>query len=480
MSMRMTRRELLRYAGLASSTGILAACQPKVVEVTKIVEKVVEKPVEKVVKETVIVEGTPKVVEKVVKETVVVAKKEPVTLNLVVMNYSWDEAQKTFAPEFTKQHPDIKTSFTVVPGFGDYPLKVAAMFASNTLGDVIEFNQGAKFYSWTQTGMIRPLDDLVQATKFDINAFYPCGIKTSSFNGHLVALPQDTHPGMMVVHYNANLLQKLGVPEPTSAWDYNQFIDTCLKIIKAGSVGGRTDVWAYTHWHDLGNMTSRLRALGGDIYDQAGKKCLLDQPAGIKALQLNQDLIVKHKVHPTPGDLTSNDSDVLYRSSKLAMRGVTPTHVINITTATEKDFVTKACLMAKDPDNGKIGAAPTGMGYGITTTCQHPQEAWEWLQFMGGKWYGTQMFFQGFGAPGGRKDTWGDPDVVKKWPLAKEVAAVLETAEPQRYPWNLRDAEISSTSYAIVQDMLLNKMTGEEAGKRITAEIDKVLAKPML
>ena len=87
----MTRRDLLRLAALGGSAALVAACQAKIVEVTKIVkevvketvevEKIVEKEVEKVVKETVIVAGTPEVVEKVVKETVketVVIEKEVV------------------------------------------------------------------------------------------------------------------------------------------------------------------------------------------------------------------------------------------------------------------------------------------------------------------------------------------------------------------------------------------------------------------
>jgi len=64
VSRRYTRRQLLRLSGLGVAAGALAACQPKVVEVTKLVERVV--------KETVIVEGTAQVVERVVKETVVV------------------------------------------------------------------------------------------------------------------------------------------------------------------------------------------------------------------------------------------------------------------------------------------------------------------------------------------------------------------------------------------------------------------------
>jgi len=63
---KLKRRDFLRGLALAAGGTALAACAPKVVKETVVVEKVVEKPVEKVVKETVIVEGTPKVVEKVV------------------------------------------------------------------------------------------------------------------------------------------------------------------------------------------------------------------------------------------------------------------------------------------------------------------------------------------------------------------------------------------------------------------------------
>ena len=67
MSYRVSRRRLLRQAGLAASAGALAACTPQVVE--------------KVVKETVVVAGTPQVVERVVTATPEpAAPKEAVTI----------------------------------------------------------------------------------------------------------------------------------------------------------------------------------------------------------------------------------------------------------------------------------------------------------------------------------------------------------------------------------------------------------------
>ena len=59
----LCRRDFLRLGAAAATGAILAACQPKVVEVEKVVtkevEKVVTKEVEKIVKETVVVEAPP-------------------------------------------------------------------------------------------------------------------------------------------------------------------------------------------------------------------------------------------------------------------------------------------------------------------------------------------------------------------------------------------------------------------------------------
>ena len=60
LNKRLTRRELLKLAGVAAGSAVLSACAPAEPEVA---------PEEVVVKETVVVEGTPEVVEKVVTAT---------------------------------------------------------------------------------------------------------------------------------------------------------------------------------------------------------------------------------------------------------------------------------------------------------------------------------------------------------------------------------------------------------------------------
>ena len=73
---KLSRRRFLKGFAVAAGTTAMAACAPKIVKETVVVNE--EKVVEKVVKETVIVEGTPQVVEKVI--TAQPVMKEPVTL----------------------------------------------------------------------------------------------------------------------------------------------------------------------------------------------------------------------------------------------------------------------------------------------------------------------------------------------------------------------------------------------------------------
>jgi putative aldouronate transport system substrate-binding protein len=120
MKEKLSRRRFLRGLGTLAAGSALAACAPQTVIVKETVEVekevVVTKEVEKVIKETVMVEGTPKVVEKVVKETVVVEVGAP-TAEELLQNLpdklgSPDNARgwKTVLPELPTGYPLAETA----------------------------------------------------------------------------------------------------------------------------------------------------------------------------------------------------------------------------------------------------------------------------------------------------------------------------------------------------------------------------------
>jgi len=137
-SKKLSRRELLRYVGFGSAAVVLAACQPRIVEVEKVVTKIVKE----VVKETIIVAGTPEVVERevtkivkeVVKETVVVEKiveVEKAAPEKTVVRHDpqglfprerleadrWDPTMYywTLEKRYEDAHPDVDIQFVEIP-----------------------------------------------------------------------------------------------------------------------------------------------------------------------------------------------------------------------------------------------------------------------------------------------------------------------------------------------------------------------------
>jgi multiple sugar transport system substrate-binding protein len=422
------------------------------------------------VKEAVEVEKeVTRVVEKAVKETVVI---QPVT-----MAYYWDDAMNALLPNFHERFPHIKVEPIVVPGWSDYPVKLAAMHAAANLGDTVEYDMGWEFMEWAHKGMIRPIENLVEATGFDIDMFYPAGIEACTFKGHLVAIPQDTHPGCCAPYYNADMTLEAGLELPSNDWDYDDFLQYCQKLTVDTDGDGKTDIWAYGAHGRIKGLYPRLRANGGSMYDEECRKCLYNSEAGVQTLKDKYDVFQTHKIHPLPG---GEATDALYRSGKLWMRLMTPTHIMSMTTATKDLFRTEAVVMPKSPKTGKIGTATTGIGYCMTTLTKHPEETWEFLQWIGSKWYGLAGFEGGFTTPGGRKDTWGDPIANEKWPFSKEVARILEFSEAYEIPWNYRHREIQRVFGEVEDAMYLGETLPEEAAESIVSRIDRILDKPVL
>ncbi len=463
----LSRRHFLRTATIVVAGISAAACQPKVVEV------------EKVVKETVVVEAEPQVIEKTVKETVVIEKavRETVTIQPVTMAYYWDDATNALLPDFLEKHPDIKVEPIVVPGWADYPVKLMAMHAAATLGDTVEYDMGWQFMEWAHKGIIRPLDNLIEATGFDIDMFYQSGRDACTFQGHLIAIPQDTHPGCVAPYYNADMLEAAGLEPPSNDWDYDEYLQYLQKMTQDTNGDGQIDIWGIGCHGSIKGIYPELRANGGTMYDAEGRKCVLDSDAGLLTLKNRYDLCQTHKVHPVPG---GEEYDALYRSGKMWMRLMTPTHIMSMTTATKDLFRTEAVLMPKNPTTGKIGTATTGIGYCMTTLTRYPEQTWEYLQWLGSQWYGLAAFHNGFTTPGGRKDTWGDPSVADKWPFAAEIAKVLEFSQAYENPWNLRHQEIQRAFNEVESRLYLGEMQPEQAVEAIVQAVDDVLSLPMI
>jgi ABC-type glycerol-3-phosphate transport system substrate-binding protein len=154
-----TRRELLKGAAASLGAAALAACQPKVVEVTRVVEKEVEK----VVKETVIVEGTPQVVEKVVKEVVEVAPTGPTDVKVTVSGWvdtQWSVSQR--ANEYNASQDKVRV--TIVPMPGEWETKAMSQIEKGapSWDGHLTHHPFRVSVQWLAQGLIQTIDDYLE------------------------------------------------------------------------------------------------------------------------------------------------------------------------------------------------------------------------------------------------------------------------------------------------------------------------------
>ncbi|MBN1399217.1 MAG: extracellular solute-binding protein, partial [Anaerolineae bacterium] len=214
-----TRRAFLKAAAALSATA-LAACQPKVVEVTRVVEKEVEK----VVKETVVIEGTPQVVEKVVKETVVVQVKPTVAEKVTIRFHEGirpadtGRAEQIFA-QFAEENPGIEIKNEPLPE--NWPDKTLAMMAAGTAPDV-QRGYGDPMYAFVSRNMFTDLQPAIERdlTQADIDDFVKPQFDFFSFGkpGKKFAMPM--YCGTSAFLYNKGMFDEFGIAYPDNEWDW--------------------------------------------------------------------------------------------------------------------------------------------------------------------------------------------------------------------------------------------------------------------
>lgn len=225
----MNRRTFLRAAALTGTGLLAAACQPKVVEVEKVVTQVV--------KEEVIVEGTPQIVEKVVEvQAPTAAPKDKV----VVRDIVWSATAKTIpmyemiAQSFTERFPHITIEHLFVPNDQHTP-RIQTMIAAgdppevaSPLGGAIHFFRAPDYSEWLS------LDPFVERDNYDLSDFGEVSLSSARnpFTTELEGMPVQLFSGFIA--YNKDLFEKAGVPEPPHDWDTDDW--DIAKLVELASL----------------------------------------------------------------------------------------------------------------------------------------------------------------------------------------------------------------------------------------------------
>lgn len=211
-------------------------------------------------------------------------------LELTFWNY-WDgkngETIQALIDEYNASHPEVKIK-NVFIGWGELLPKLQTAVAGDDKPDI-----AAVDLVWmpklAQTGAIVQLNEYIQASKVNLDDFYPSQLAVDRYDSQIFGMPVSTNN--LELFYNKDLFKAAGLDPntPPKTWDeLFQIAKQCANPAQ-GVVGmelytepGEGLTWQFQVY---------LWQTGGEFLSKDLKSAAFNSPAGEKALQFWVDLI---------------------------------------------------------------------------------------------------------------------------------------------------------------------------------------------
>lgn len=396
------------------------------------------------------------------------SKSEKTGYEEVVLTYSiWDKGQESamraIADAFEKENPNIKINVEITP-WDQYWMKMDAAAQGGALPDIF-WMHSSQISRYGRNGKLLDLTDKIKnSKKIDLNN-YPKGlVELYAPDNKNYAIPKDYDT--TALWYNKALFDEAGIPYPDETWTWDTLLETAKKLTnKENKIYG---FGAPLNSHE--GYYNFIFQNGGYILSDDKKKCGYDDKKTLEALRWYIDLGLKEGVSPTQKEFDEVSPLTLFESGKLAMGIFGSWNVANFK---QNEYVRENCDIAVLPMGEKRASVYNGLGNAIGYNTKHPEEAWKFVEFLGGKEANILQAEYGAAIPAykGIDEKWAE--VTKEF-NARAHVEMLDYAEI--LPYSNRTAR-----WKVIEDDLWPRVWAgqanlDEVSKRMDKDIEEVLA----
>ena len=324
-----------------------------------------------------------------------VSAQEPVPISYWLWDTNQLPAYEQCAADFEAANPGIDVTITQL-GWNDYWTGITTGFVSGTAPDVFT-NHLAKYPEYVALGQLMDLQPLVDRDGVATDIYYPGLADLWTREGARYGLPKDWDT--VAVIYNADMMEAAGIGldelnsmtwNPEDGGTFEQVIARLTidaignnglspdfdkdNVVQYGYTGGSMgEAYGQSEWSWLTNTTGWTHNNGvwGDEY-------YYDDPRFIDTIEWLTSLwLEKGYVMPLE-EVVSLGAPVVFQTGQAAFT-VTGSWMIGF--FLNSDFPVGFARLPEGPEGRK--SMFNGLADSIWVGTQHPEEAWEWVKYLG-------------------------------------------------------------------------------------------------
>jgi multiple sugar transport system substrate-binding protein len=263
---------------------------------------------------------------------------------------------------------------------GSKRMDIALLSGDTT--DVMELSYPGLQYKYVKSGLIMPLNDLIEKADYDAEGIYGKFIDYYE-DETIYYLPEMLT--MWAVFYNKKIFDDAGVPYPEAPWTWSDYIKTAklLNDPEKGIYGSYMldyDVYSY--------LISRQKGIPGYKIDGSSS---FDHPVFAESMKFFGDLGNKHKIQPSWLEFhTKKLSWDGFMTGKYGMHFISSWYLGILTNKTDypRDW-DWGILEIPRPDgwNDTVNNFGVASAEAINVNSKNPEEAFELVQFLAENYY---------------------------------------------------------------------------------------------
>lgn len=303
-----------------------------------------------------------------------------------LMDSSEKNLMQTWINAFQKKHKEVGIEITKT--YNSMP-ELINYKSTNTMPDIV-WTAGDQHASYSDPRNLKYFRNLADETTFEGSAaffggFYDEIIETTHYNADDTGIwfvPRDYN--RLVIYYNVTVFQNFGIPLPQNGWTWNEFMNTCDKLIAAGcSKAIEWRNWAPVH-------STMMKNFGARYIDENGYFAF-EGPEAEACYNWYKSFISEYAV-TGEGSVFGSYSVNTANKPRAAMVVDTYANLSYYTGRAEKnDWVCDAVSFpnyekldeqGNHVDDGYVGTGCSG--YAITTSCTDQKKlkwAWKFLKY---------------------------------------------------------------------------------------------------